>query len=141
MIPPRQPGWEHAYAVTLQRLVDTPFQWGAADCITRVLDLCEAMTGVNPLPAGERGYKTAIGAARKLKDLGFADLEAALAATFPEVPKARARRGDCGLAAVRVAGKTIDATFIVMGAQAVASNERGPVVIQTMQLRKTFAVG
>lgn len=140
-IPARKPGWEHAYAIVLQKLTDTPFKWGEADCLTRVADLCRALTGVNPLPARYRRYTTAIGAARQLVRMGFADIDAALSAGFPEVAKAKARRGDCGIANVRIAGQVVEATFIVMGAQAVASNERGAVVIQTMQLKKTFAIG
>lgn len=140
-IPARKPGWEHAYSETLQSLVDTPFAWGTADCLARVADLCEAMTGVNPLPASERRYSTAAGAAKVMKRLGFATVGEALASVFPTVAKAKARRGDCGVADVRIDGVTVEAAFIVMGAQAVASNERGPVVIQTLQLKKTFAIG
>lgn len=140
-IPARLAGWEHAYASMVERLAATPFEWGAADCVARVLDLCEVMTGVNPLPASQRRYKTANGAALRLARLGFSDLDAALGSVFPAVPKARARRGDCGIGDVRIGGQSVEVAFIVMGANALASNERGPVVVQTMQLRKTFAIG
>lgn len=141
VIPARKPGWEHAYAEKLQALVDMPFSWGKGDCIARVLDLCEAMTGVNPLPVSQRRYSTAAGAAKVMKRLGFESVGHALGAVFSEVAKSKARRGDCGVADVRIAGEIVEAAFIVMGAQAVASNERGPVVIQTLQLKKTFAIG
>lgn len=141
VVPKRQPGWEHAYAVTLERLAAQPFAWGQADCLTRVADLCEAMTGVNPLTSGSRRYRTAAGAARTLARLGFTDIEQALASVFPPVPKSKARRGDCGVGIVNIGGEQMLSTFIVMGAQAVGSNERGPVVVQTMQLKSTFSVG
>lgn len=140
-IPARKPGWEHAYAVVLEKLADTPFQWGRADCLTRVADICKAMTGVNPLPARFRRYTTGLGAARQMKRAGHDSIEQALAATFPEVPRSRARRGDCGIGEVRVRGEVVQATFVVMGTNAIAANERGAVVISTLQLAKTFAIG
>lgn len=141
VIPARQPGWEHAYAVTLQRLAETPFHWGTADCMTRVADMCFAITGVNPFPASSRRYRTAAGATRQLARLGFDDVDAALSAQFPEVPRLKARRGDCGVGQVRVAGEWVVAAFIVMGANAVGANEKGPVIVPTVKLRKTFAIG
>lgn len=140
-IPARRPGWEHAYALILEKQAQVPFSWGEADCLTRVADLCRAMTGVNPFPMGMRRYRTAAGAAKQLKNLGFNDVDAALSAVFPEIAKAKARRGDCGVGEVRIQGKMVVATFIVMGAQAVGSNERGPVVVPTLALKRTFKVG
>lgn len=140
-IPARKPGWEHAYAETLQQLADTPFQWGGADCLTRVADLCAAMTDVNPLPKSLRRYRTERGAARLLTKLGYGSIEDALAATFPEIARAKARRGDCGVGEVRVGGEMMLSTFIVMGTNAIGSNERGPVVVATLALKRTFQVG
>lgn len=140
-IPPRKPGWEHAYAAELQEQARMPFAWGKADCLTRVADLCKAMTGVNPLPMAKRRYTTERGALRQMAKLGFASIEDALAAVFPDVPKAKARRGDCGVAEVRVNGEMTLSTFIVTGVTALGSDERGPVVIPTLALKRTFAVG
>ncbi len=139
-IPARLPGWEHVYAEMLEQQAKTPFAWGSADCLTRVADLCKAMTGVSPMPMSLRRYRTAAGAQRALQKLGFDDVAAALAAVFPEVPRAMARRGDCGVAEVRVAGEMILATFIVMGPNAIGTNARGPVVIPTLSLKRTFRI-
>ncbi len=140
-IPSRKPGWEHAYAELLQRQAETVFAWGKADCLTRVADLCESITGANPLPKSMRRYRTAAGAARVMARLGFADVGEALAATFPETARAKARRGDCGVAEVHIGGKPVLSTFIIIGTSAVGSNERGPVVIPTMSLKRTFRIG
>lgn len=141
VVPPRRPGWEHAYAEITEQFGRTPFSWGTADCLTRVADLTEAMTGVNPLPYMMRRYRSAAGAEMVLQELGFATPADALAAVFPSVPVSMARRGDCGIGSVRVAGEVHDAAFIVLGVNALGAGEKGAVVVPTLMLKQTFAIG
>ena len=71
------------------------FAWGERDCFTLPMDCVAAQTGADPW-ADERTYTTEIGAARKLKRLGFADVGDAFSARLDEVHTVRAGRGDIG---------------------------------------------
>lgn len=139
-IPKRLPGWERAYADTISRLAATPFSW-RENCLTRVADVCEAMTGVNPFPRDLRTFTTKTAALRALNERGFGSEEDALAAFFPPIPLAMARRGDCAIGMVRVKGETPTSTFIVMGSKALGANESGVVVVDALMLKKAFRIG
>ncbi|QTL01906.1 hypothetical protein J5J86_13935 [Aquabacter sp. L1I39] len=79
----------------IERYQADVFAWGARDCFTLPMDASAALIGVDRW-AVERTYSTKIGAARKLKRLGFADVADAFAAKFEEIPPALAQRGDIG---------------------------------------------
>lgn len=139
-IPARRPGWEHGYAETLQRHVDRAFEWGVSDCLIVPADLCLAMTGVDPMRRLRR-YRGEIGAMRLMARLGYRTVEDALAAVFADVHPLRARRGDCGVLLQSVDGQPWLSTLIVMGDRAVGKGPRGPVVVATGALKRTFAIG
>lgn len=75
------------------------FSWGQHDCATFAMDVVEAVTGSAPYaPRGT--YDSQVGAARRLKELGFDSMEAAMEAAFPieNTPAQRGRLGDIGIA-------------------------------------------
>ena len=76
-----------------------------------------------------------------LARLGFASVEDALAAVFPDIPLMAARRGDCGVLEQLVDGKPWLTTLIVTGDRAMGKGPRGPVIVPTLRLKRTFAIG
>ncbi len=140
-IPARKPGWERSFVAIMARHVATPFAWTPdAHCLAAPAELCLAMTGVDPM-RGFRRYRTETGALRAMKAAGFGTVEDALAATFLEIPKLLARRGDCGVLAQEVDSRPWLTSFVVMGAMAVGKTERGPVYVPVEALKRTFAIG
>lgn len=87
--------WPMRLEEVIERYQDGAFAWGVRDCFTLPMDVAAALTDVDPW-ADERTYKTEIGAARKLRRLGFADVADAFAAKFSEIPATLAQRGDIG---------------------------------------------
>lgn len=138
---PRQPGWEPRYIAALERHMAAPFEWGVSDCLSVVADVAEAICGVNPLPAKRRRYRTAPGAARQLRRLGYQTIEEALGGTFEQIPVLKARRGDCGVLEQMVDGETQQAAVIVMGAIAVGKGPDGPMHVPLGRLKAAFAIG
>jgi len=139
-IPSRRPGWERGYVAVLEHHAAQPFAWRASDCLAVPAALAKAMTGVDPM-RGLRTYSTETGALRVLARLGFASVEDALAAVFPDVPLMAARRGDCGVLEQIVDGKAWLTTLIVTGDRAMGKGPRGPVIVPTLRLKRTFAIG
>ena len=138
----RQKGWELAYVETVQRHMAAPFEWGVSDCLIVPADLCLAMCGRNPLPEKLRRYRTEHAAMKLMLSLGFRDVERALSAVFPSIPKAQARRGDCGVLEQVVDGKPWLAPLIVLHDwSAVGKGPNGPVRVPVDRLRSTFAIG
>lgn len=88
--------WPLRLEEAIERYQDGGFAWGERDCFTLPMDVAEALTGVDPW-ASERTYTTEIGAARKLRRLGFADVSDAFAAKFQEIAPSLAQRGDIGV--------------------------------------------
>lgn len=142
-IGPRLPGWEAKAIAVLGRHMALPLQAGLSDCLSVPADLTEAMCGVSILPAHLRRYRTMAGAYRLLSKLGFSDVEEALAAAFPRLPAAMARRFDAGIIERRDGvGRPVLATVIVSDrGHSLGRDEFGPVIVPTLGLRSTFAIG
>jgi len=86
--------WRARLAAALHRHERQPFSWGQSDCFLMAMDAAEAITGIDPY-ADERGkYRSAVGAARRLKRRGFDSPEEALAAVADTVPRPAIRAGD-----------------------------------------------
>src|SRR5690606_22905725 len=81
IVPGRTEGWETRLVDTLSRYGFSKFEWGKSDCLTHVADVCEAMTGVDPL-LPLRGYASEEDAARLLAARGCASVGDALAQAF-----------------------------------------------------------
>lgn len=69
--------WEYILADRLEAAQAQPFAWGAHDCATWAFDLRRDLTGGADVAAAWRGrYRTALGALRVMRRLGWPDLEA-----------------------------------------------------------------
>lgn len=93
---PRNEGWERRLADAIEAARARPFAWGVHDCATWAADVRRAITGDDLADAWRGRYRTAAGAARLLRRLGFGSLiEAATARLGPPLPSVlMARRGD-----------------------------------------------
>ncbi|MFD2105885.1 DUF6950 family protein [Tabrizicola soli] len=97
----RLPGWELRLAAAIDAARDQPFGWGVHDCAIWAFDLRRDLTGGDDVVALWRGrYRTARGAQRVMRRLGWSSLEAAgrdlLGDPLPSVHLAQ--RGDLVLA-------------------------------------------
>ncbi len=98
---PRVPGWELRLAGAIEAARGRAFQWGQHDCAIWAFDLRRDLTGGGDVAELWRGrYRTAHGAARVMRRLGWSNLEAAgrslLGDPLPSVHLAQ--RGDLVLA-------------------------------------------
>ena len=76
--PTRRPGWELRLAAAIEAARNRPFAWGTHDCATFAFDLRRDLTGGGDIAALWRGrYRTARGATRVMRRLGWSSLEAA----------------------------------------------------------------
>ena len=138
----RLPGWESRLVETLQAHLAQPFAWGESDCLIVPADICKAMTGANPFPMRLRRYRTAAGAQRALLQLGFDTVQGPLEACFKRVPKALARRGDCGVRRISIEGvETLSAMVVLGNGTAVGKGMDGPVIVPVLGLDRTYAIG
>lgn len=85
--------WPVALYNQMEAFNEKPFEWGIHDCCTFAADCVLAMTGVDQMAGYRGGYKTAVGAARKLAKAG--GMEAAITAELGgSIDPAFAQRGD-----------------------------------------------
>ncbi|MDQ0558302.1 hypothetical protein QO004_000075 [Rhizobium mesoamericanum] len=92
----RVPGWEKRLNAVVAKHQALPSQYGVSDCYIIPDDAVEAVTGERMYPDA-LGYRTDAGAAKKLRQHGFATVRDAFAAKYPEIPPAIAQRGDIGV--------------------------------------------
>lgn len=72
----RRPGWERRLAEAIETARTRPFTWGRHDCATWAFDLRRDLTGGEDLAGLWRGrYRTARGAVRVMRRLGWSSLE------------------------------------------------------------------
>jgi hypothetical protein len=98
---PRLPGWELGLVTAIEAARQCPFQWGVHDCATWAFDLRRDLTGGEDVAALWRGrYRTALGAERVMRRLGWRSLEALARDLLGDpLPSVRlAQRGDLVLA-------------------------------------------
>ena len=72
------------------------FEYGKSDCFMVVSDCVKAITGKAPYPKA-KGYKTAAGAAKKLRAHGFKNVEDAWRGKFKEIHPSQIMRGDIAI--------------------------------------------
>jgi len=93
----RLPDWRERLSLVMRRHADEPFTWGRSDCFLLAMDVCEAILGTDPY-ADERGrYRSAVGAARRLRRRGFGSPEDALAAVSILIEPAAVLPGDIAI--------------------------------------------
>ncbi|MGX7896898.1 DUF6950 family protein [Tsuneonella sp. HG222] len=108
--------WEPRLSAYLAGVASRPHAYGRHDCLQFIAAAIEAQTGVN-LAMGYRGkYRSAAGASRYLRELGFADPAELVGAHLTDKPVLMALRGDIvadvdGIPGVCVGG---DALFVGM---------------------------
>lgn len=99
----RRADWRTRLHRYLASCAKREFIWGRFDCATFAADAVEAMTGQDFARDIRGGYTTAVGAQRRLRALGYADVVEMAEAHLPAAPRARegdviAFEGDLGLA-------------------------------------------
>ena len=65
----RHPDWQLKFAAYTAARQAMPFTWGTNDCALFAVGVVKAMTGIDHA-VGIRGYKTALGAAKRVEKLG-----------------------------------------------------------------------
>jgi hypothetical protein len=86
--------WQTSLALTITANQDKHFEWGTFDCCLFAADCVKAMTGQDPAQEFRGKYKTRLGAARKLKELGAGDLESTLNDKLGEPVPGYPQKGD-----------------------------------------------
>ncbi len=132
----RVAGWEMRLADAVRRGLETPFQWGVHDCTTFAFDVRSALLGGAADVPWRGKYRTAEGAARYLRKLGHADLEAAARAVLgdPLDTVLMAQRGDIALA-----GQP-EGAWVVIGRDVVGVGPDGPAVLPLRACRLVWRV-
>lgn len=128
----RIPHWEQRLASAIADARALPFAWGRHDCATWAFDLRRDLTGGPDLAAFWRGrYRTALGAERVMRRLGWGSLEeggrALLGAPLETV--LLARRGDL------VLGGEPEAFGVCIGARAAFVAPEGLVFLPLSHCR------
>lgn len=133
--PARLQGWETRLVEWLTSDRGRPIVWGQSDCATRVADVCQAMTGFDPMEVLRGRYASELDAAKIMAARGCADMGDMLAQAFPEVAPSAARRGDVGTVVDRrgVVGAVIVEGDLVSGA--------GGTFMSRLRLARAFRVG
>lgn len=93
----RVAGWEVILAAEIEAAQRLPFVWGAHDCATWTFDLVALLRGTASAADAWRGrYRTALGAERVMRRLGWPTMEAGGRALLgaPLDTPLLARRGD-----------------------------------------------
>lgn len=131
----KKTNWTLALHQQIAQFNDKPFAWGTHDCCTFAADCVLAMTGVDHLAAHRGGYKTAVGAARRLAKVG--GIEAGMTALLGEsIAPAFAQRGDV----VCFSSPLGDTAGICMGTHIAAAGLSGITHTPMMQAYKAWRV-
>ena len=133
----RLPGWPERLLEVVDDHRRAPFVWGRYDCATLFAAAVHAVTGEDPLHPF-RPWSSERSAAARLVRAGFDDMLEFARAHFPEVPPAKARRGDVGFCKVRA---RLSCPAVVLGADSASRDEKGWVVFSTTMLTSAFRVG
>lgn len=119
---PMLPDWEPRFNAWLEEAAARPHDFGRHDCLLMPAGAILAQTGRDH-GRGHRGrYRTARGAARYLRRLGFDTAGELLDSILPRIPAALAQRGDIVATGEGVAGVCTggEALFLVEGGAAVS---------------------
>ena len=90
----RLDNWPSRLAAAVADADHEPFRWGSHDCGAFAAVCEKAVTGGTLFADVLGNYKTALGAARRLKRAGFDNIEALVSARLQEIPVNFAQRGD-----------------------------------------------
>lgn len=134
----RHPDWPERLAEVIAARRDTPFAWGAQDCITFAADVSLALTG-RDLWAAHRGtYATEAEAERVVGPDGLAAFVARLMAEagVPEIGVVEAQRGDWALIMVG----NMPLVGVVLDARVAAPGNDGLAFVPVRRAVRAWAV-
>ncbi len=132
----RRAGWEQSLFEITSAAIKTPHKWGEHDCVTFAADCVAAMTGDDPAFDVRGTYDGPIGAARVMRDMGYADLGDLLANRLKELAPAFAKRGDLALCD----GPHGEFVGVVQGATIVGPGVDGLMHVPTSAAYRAFKV-
>lgn len=89
----RQQNWAIALQSQISQFNEKQFAWGTHDCFTFAADCVKSITGVDKMAKHRGGYKTELGANKKLKRMGGVEKAITSELGEPISPKL-AQRGD-----------------------------------------------
>ncbi len=98
------------------------------------------MTGRDPASEARRAYSTAEGAAKLLRRRGFGSIADAFGSVFPEIPVARAGRGDLGVVPVPYGGGFAGVVFMGLGAFGKNADAPGTLFVPRSAVVRAFRV-
>lgn len=129
--------WPERLLAFVESRRDAAFAWGQNDCCTFAADAVMAIAGADPMAAYRDGYDSALGAARRIREAGYADLAAAVDAVLPAIAPLTAQRGDV------VMFEAIDgpALGVVMGVYAAAAGPAGVTWVECSRWVRAWRVG
>ncbi|SIO36351.1 hypothetical protein SAMN05444722_1681 [Rhodovulum sp. ES.010] len=135
----RVPGWERALTEELRHWEGRAFAWGPQDdCLAMCRAAAVAVTGEDPFPHLP-AYATELGAARGLRRLGFASVEAMVSDRLASIPPAQAMRGDWVM--VPGGGLVPGAFGVVAGARAAHLGPEGLVWRDVSGAERAWRIG
>lgn len=86
--------WDRRLAKVTETHLKTPSVWGESDCLLKVADAIEAVTGLDLAVTVRGKYKTELGAAKLLLKRKYENVEAVFDDYFEPVGRLMAQRGD-----------------------------------------------
>lgn len=131
----RVKNWEKNLKTVIEKHMVLPSQFGVSDCYLIPDDAVEAVTGSRMYPKAI-GYKSEAGAAKKLRQHGFENVEQAFASKFEEIPTSLAQRGDVGV--VEVNGIISGGVFTALGFM--TRGETSVIFVPYTEVKKAFKV-
>jgi hypothetical protein len=135
--PHRRSDWPQRLASYLAGAADRPHVYGRHDCLLHIANAVEALTG-RDYAEGQRGkYRSAAGASRYLRSLGFGTPEDLLDSLFPETPVAFAQRGDIVMGEDGIPGLCIGGEAAFVGDE---DGRDGLVIVPRAEWRKAWKV-
>lgn len=93
----RMKDWEKRAKAVIEKHMALPSKFGVSDCYLIADDMVEAVTGHKMFPVNARKYTTEQGAAKKLAQYGFKNVEEAFASVWESINPHQAHRGDIGI--------------------------------------------
>lgn len=130
--------WPERLSMFHASVRDKPHAYGRHDCLLYPAGAVEAVTGVD-LAAGHRGkYRSAAGASRYLRSIGFASAEALIDSLLPSRLVSFARRGDIVMGADGIPGVCLGERAAFVG---VGEERAGLVTVATVECVRAWSVG
>jgi hypothetical protein len=130
-------GWEERLLAVLDKHRTKPFCWEASNCGNLMADVVEALRGEpGHISAHLGGFKSARGAAKKIRTGGFESLSQLVAHGLDETPVSFAQRGD--LCIIEVDG--VEYGGCIVDGVGVGKAEAGLMRVELSLVKRAFEV-